>query len=209
MHPIKGPHRESQYAFTKPFYGSSNIWIPKCNSMRTRSGRAEPEIYFRIVHTAQDSHNVAPVATYREQAVEIALGPKGVFEYGNIGALRRRVAIAKVVSAAPHQRGIPKPPKKSETPRVVELLRKAIEWQTLLESGKISNQADIGRREGISRARDTQIMALLRLAPEIHEQILSMPAVAQRHSVSERILRSINTIADSRAQLLKFQKLLV
>jgi len=31
------------------------------------------------------------MATYREQTVEIALGPKGAFENGNIGALMRRV----------------------------------------------------------------------------------------------------------------------
>jgi hypothetical protein len=30
------------------------------------------------------------VADYREQTVEIALGPKGAFENGNIGALMQR-----------------------------------------------------------------------------------------------------------------------
>jgi hypothetical protein len=44
------------------------------------------------------------------------------------------------------------------TPRVVELLRKALEWQTLLESGKAGNEADFARREGITRARVTQLM---------------------------------------------------
>jgi DNA-binding IscR family transcriptional regulator len=92
---------------------------------------------------------------------------------------------------------------------VVELLRKAIEWQTLLEAGQIANQADIARREGITRARVNQVMAMLRLAPAIQEEILFMPAVARRPSVSERILRSINTITDHRVQLLEFQKVLV
>lgn len=27
-------------------------WLPKCNSMRTRPGRVETEVYFRIVHLA-------------------------------------------------------------------------------------------------------------------------------------------------------------
>jgi hypothetical protein len=54
--------------------------------MRTGPGWVEPEVYFRIVHVAQDSHNGAPLAAYREQTVEIALGPKGAFENGNIGA---------------------------------------------------------------------------------------------------------------------------
>jgi len=59
--------------------------------MRTRPGWVEPEVYFRVVHLTQDGHGCAPVATYREQTVEIALGPKGAFENGNIGALVRRV----------------------------------------------------------------------------------------------------------------------
>jgi len=47
---------------------------------------------------------------------------------------------------------------------VVELLRKAIEWQALLESSEISSQAEIARREGFTRARVTQIMGMGRLA---------------------------------------------
>jgi hypothetical protein len=34
------------------------------------------------------------VAAYREQTVEIALGPKEAFENGNVGTLTRRVAAA-------------------------------------------------------------------------------------------------------------------
>ncbi len=81
----------------------------------------------------------------------------------------------RVVSALPEPRGKPKAPKKPRTPRVVELLRTAIEWQSQLEAGEVRNRADIARREGITRARVTQIMALLRLAPEIQEHIQAIP----------------------------------
>lgn len=60
--------------------------------MRTRPGLVEPEVYFRIVHLAQVGRSGAPVAAYREQTVEIALGPKGSFENDNIGTLTLRVA---------------------------------------------------------------------------------------------------------------------
>jgi hypothetical protein len=133
----------------------------------------------------------APGATYREQAVEIALGPNGAFENGNIGTLTRRVPADRVVSAVPPRRGRPKPPKEPRTPRVVELLRKAIEWRALLISGHVPNQAEIARRERITRARVTQVLGLLRLAPEIQEQILSMPDVVRRPAVTERALRPI------------------
>lgn len=145
------------------------------------------------------------MAAYREQTVEIALGPKGAFENGNISALTRRVPTPWVMTP----QGKPKPPKEPEMPRVTKLLRKAIEWQTLLESGKIANQAEIARREGITRARVTQVMGMLRLAPEIREQILSLPDIAIRSSVTERMLRPIRAIADHRDQRREFHKLVV
>jgi hypothetical protein len=46
-------------------------------SMRSRPGWVDPKVYFRIVHLAQGGHSGAPVATYREQTVEIALGAQG------------------------------------------------------------------------------------------------------------------------------------
>ncbi|MFQ5831048.1 MAG: hypothetical protein ACE5JD_18150 [Candidatus Methylomirabilia bacterium] len=72
-----------------------------------------------------------------------------------MGTLTRRVAADRVVSAVPRPRGTAKPPREPKTPRVVELLQKAIEWQALLESGEASNQAEIARREGITPARVT------------------------------------------------------
>jgi hypothetical protein len=174
--------------------------------MRTRPGWVEPEVYFRIVHMALRDQSGPD--TYRQQTVEIALGPKDAFKNGNIGTLARRVLNSGVVSPAPVPRGNPKPPKEPKIPRVVELLRKAIEWRGLLESGQIASQADIAHREGITRARVTQVMGLMRLAPEIQEHLLSMPNCIRRPSVSERMLRPIGTIADSRAQVLQFHKLL-
>ena len=72
------------------------------------------------------------------------------------------------------------------TPRVAELLRKAIEWQALLESGEAPNQAAIARREGITRAQVTQVMGLLRLAPEIQQHVLSLPDMLRRSAITER-----------------------
>jgi hypothetical protein len=120
----------------------------------------------------------------------------------------RIVHLAQVVSAVPPDRGDPKPPREPKTPRVVELLRKAIEWQVLLESGEIVNQADIARQEGITRARVTQVMGMLRLAPELREKILSMPKVVRRPLLTERGLRPIATITDYHDQIREFHKLL-
>ena len=174
--------------------------------MRTRPGWVEPEVYFRIVHVAGDSRHGGPVAACREQTVEIALGPKGAFENGNIGALARQMATAGVVCALTPLRRTLKPPREPRAPRVVELLHKAIEWQALLESGKTASQAEIARQEGITRARVTQIMGMLRLAPEIQQQILSTPDVDGRPRVTERMLRPIEVITDRGDQVREFHR---
>ncbi|OGP37718.1 MAG: hypothetical protein A2X98_02745 [Deltaproteobacteria bacterium GWC2_66_88] len=61
------------------------------NSLDPNRGYVEPEVWFRIVHAALENRNDGPGAACYAQTVEIALGPKGAFENGNIGALMRRV----------------------------------------------------------------------------------------------------------------------
>ena len=53
----------------------------------------------------------------------------------------------RVVSAVPQRRTTPITPTVPKTPRVVELLRKAI--QAFLESGEATSQAEVARREGL------------------------------------------------------------
>ena len=184
------------------------FWLPICARLRTSPGWLESEIYFRIVHLAINDISGTRTAIY-EQAVEISIGPKGAFENGNIGALTRRVATDRVTSASLPSRGNPTLPRKPKTPRVVELLRKAIEWKALLESGKIATQADIACQEGITRGRVTQVLGMLRLAPEIQQQILSMPDTTHQPLITERVLRPIGTISDYNNQISAFHKLLV
>ena len=112
------------------------------------------------------------------------------------------------MSAIPPRRGKPKLPKDPQTPRVVELLLKAIEWQALLESGEASNQADIARREGITRARVTQVLGLLRLAPNIQEHVLSLPDMVRRPAITERALRPIAQLETVTDQKARFEELI-
>ena len=71
----------------------------------------------------------------------------------------RRVPSNTVVPSA---RASPRPlPVRSNA---AALLRQAIKWREELDSGQIPNQAAIARREGLSRARVTQILSLLREA---------------------------------------------
>lgn len=142
-----------------------------------------------------------------EQKVEIALGSKVAFENERVGTFKRRVTADRVVNVAAKARRSAKPPRVPRTPRVVELLRKAMEWQALLESGEAANQAAIARREGITRARVTQVMGSLRLAPEIQEHVLSLPDLVRRPAITERALRPIAQTQDHSQQLCLFEVL--
>ena len=183
-------------------------WVPACASMRSRPGLAEPDLYFRIMHSAQVGRNNVPVATYREQAVEVAIESKGVFKNDPVANVTRRTPVERIVSAITPLRGDLKPPKEPKPPRVTELLKKAIEWQALLDAGKITSQAEIASGEGITCGRVSQVMGMLRLAPEIQKRVLTLPASVRRTSITERLLRPITGITDHRDQVHEFYKLL-
>jgi len=153
----------------------------------------------------------APAAAYREQTVEIALGPKGAFENGNVGTLTRRVRADRVVSAVPQRRRKPKPskpPKRPKVPPVVRTLLKARQWRRQLDAGEVASQAAIARREGITRARVTQIMALLRLAPDIQQSILSLASGPNPPTISELTLRPITYLQDPQRQTAAFKEVI-
>jgi len=101
-----------------------------------------------------------------------------------------------------------KPPKEPKTPTVKTLLQKAFEWNVLLETGEITSQAGIARRENLTRARVSQVMKLLQLAPAIREHILSMPDIISQPAVTERSLRPIVQMNDHESQFVAFSSLL-
>ena len=70
------------------------------------------------------------------------------------------------------------------------------------------DQAEMSRLGHVTRARLTQIMNLLSLAPDIQEAILFLPATERgRESITERDLRPISALADWRMQRRMWAKL--
>ncbi len=159
--------------------------------------RAAPEVCFRILHAATEDGNHA--AEWYEQTVEVSLGPEGMFGDIKFGILKRNLAANRVLRGiAPHP-SRPKrlrTPTESKTPTLVTTLHKAREWRRQLDTGEITNQAAIARREGVSRARVTQVLMLLRLAPEIQQSLLGIPNAGQRSAVAEHVLRPIALCQD-------------
>ena len=68
----------------------------------------------------------------------------------------------------------------------------AIRLEHLLATGQVKDQAEIARTAGITRARVTQILNLLNLAPDIQQAILELePSQTAEPPLPESELRQI------------------
>ena len=77
-------------------------------------------------------------------------------------------------------------------PRVARLMALAIHFDSLIRRGVVRDYADLARMGGLTRARVTQIMNLLNLAPEIQEKLLFLHGAEKgRDSITERNLRAL------------------
>jgi hypothetical protein len=101
------------------------------------------------------------------------------------------------VGCAPSKPGI----EPGTIPRVSRLMALAIRLDRLLREGEARDYADLARLGGVTRARLTQIMNLLLLAPEIQETLLFLPrTIIGRDPVTERQLRPVISVFDWRKQ---------
>lgn len=90
------------------------------------------------------------------------------------------------------ERATPSPVPAGRVPRIARLMALAIRFDDLVRSGEVADYADIAELGQVTRARVSQIVNLLNLAPEIQEAILFLPLVAgERETVSEREVRAI------------------
>jgi len=87
---------------------------------------------------------------------------------------------------------VPQVTGEGRVPRVARLMALAIKIDGLIQSGAITDQAEAARLGHVSRARMTQIMNLLLLAPDIQDQVLNLPRTVRGHDrIAETHLRSI------------------
>ena len=89
-------------------------------------------------------------------------------------------------------RPVPQKAPDGRIPRISRLMALAIHFDRLIHSGAVADQADLARLGHVTRARVTQIMNLLHLAPDIQEEILFLPRITTgRDLISERCLRAV------------------
>jgi len=62
-----------------------------------------------------------------------------------------------------------------KVPTVSRMMALAIFYEQLFKDGKIKSVSDIGRLEGVTQQRVSQIMSLLWLSPRIQEILLTLP----------------------------------
>jgi hypothetical protein len=73
-----------------------------------------------------------------------------------------------------------------KVPRIARLMALAIHFDRLIREGKVKDYAEIARLGDVTRARVTQVMNLLNLAPDIQNGLLA----GNIASLSERSTRS-------------------
>lgn len=85
----------------------------------------------------------------------------------------------------PHRISVRKPA------RVARMLAFAHKLQEAIDNGEYIDRADAARKLGLTRARVSQLLDLLMLAPDIQEKILFMERVDGVEPTSERALRDV------------------
>jgi hypothetical protein len=92
-------------------------------------------------------------------------------------------------------------PDLGRVPRVSRLMALAIHMDDLIRRGEVADYAELARLAHVTRARVTQIMNLLHLAPDIQEEILGLPRTkGGLDPIREKMVRPIAAIPDWRRQ---------
>lgn len=92
---------------------------------------------------------------------------------------------------------VPEPESRSRIPRITQLMALAIKFQVMVEQGEVRDYADLARLGYVTRARITQIMNLVNLAPDLQEKLLSLtPNRVTSTLFAERKLRKIVSAVD-------------
>ena len=86
-----------------------------------------------------------------------------------------------------------KPLAEGRIPRISRLMALAHHLEHLVVSGQVKDYAELARLGHVTRARITQIMNLLLLAPDIQEEILFLPKTVSGHDPIE--LRHLQAVA--------------
>ena len=86
-------------------------------------------------------------------------------------------------------------------------IRQAFKWREMLNADNTLTQSQLAQKQGVSRARVSQIMRLLSLPEEVQNVLLGLKDPVQSRILSERRMRNIALLPDRESQLKAFQDL--
>ncbi len=121
---------------------------------------------------------------------------------GTLHRVRRGKAIAFVSQPLVAQATVRRPAK------VAKMLALAHHLQHAIERGIAHDRADVARRLGLTRARVTQLLDLLLLAPDLQAGVLALDAVGGNEPITERRLRGVASIHSWQKQRVELETLL-
>ena len=117
--------------------------------------------------------------------------------------MNTKISVATTVRFERHRKGTrrmverpdttPQDAPRGRLPRITRLMALAIHYDGLIQSGAVANYAELSRLGNVTRARVTQILNLLMLAPEIQEELLFLGRVEKGRQ--QLILRQLQDVA--------------
>jgi hypothetical protein len=123
------------------------------------------------------------------------------------GALFRRQGRRVTLTDAPPQSSPPPKPEPVRRPaKVARMLALAHHLQRTIDEGLFADRAAVARKLGLTRARVTQLLDLLLLAPRIQEAVLMLEAVDGVEPICERKLRGVVGARDWSGQMLDWRR---
>ena len=75
--------------------------------------------------------------------------------------------------------------------RVARMLARAHEMQAMIDRRDVRDRTELAERLGFTKARVTQLMDLLLLAPDIQEELLFLQVSAGRDRIHEHAMRQV------------------
>jgi hypothetical protein len=118
----------------------------------------------------------------------------------------RRSRGRKELQAGPEP---PRPSQPGRVPRVARLMALALRFEGLLRQGVVGDYTELAQLGHVTRARISQVMNLLGLAPDIQEALLFLPRTERgRDPIILHDLQPIASTLDWRKQRRLWQELL-
>ncbi len=124
--------------------------------------------------------------TDANEAVEKSLPDRLVLKGALFRRQGRRVELRDTPAVAPE----PRPPVRCPA-KVARMLALAHHLQRAIDQGLVADRAAVARNLGQTRARITQLLDLLLLAPDLQAAVLALEAIDGVEPIAERALRSV------------------